>query len=101
MLDKLTLADFLPETGKRFRIEPGDLSALEVELVAATDLSRGKLAAGRMPFSLLFRGPFQPVLPQRIYAVQPVEASALERIEIFLVPVGPDESGMRYEAIFN
>jgi hypothetical protein len=101
MLENLTIQDFLPETGKRFRIDRGDSPALEVELVSTTDLSPGMKTLKRIPFSLLFRGPLQPVLPQRIYAVEPVEPSALERVEIFLVPVGPDESGMRYEAIFS
>jgi len=101
MLEKLTIADFLPETGKRFRIETGNSDPIEVELVSATDLTSGRETPRRAPFSLLFRGPRAPVLPQRIYAVVPVDASALPRLEIFLVPVGPDESGMRYEAIFN
>ena len=101
MLENLTVQSFLPETGKRFRIEREEAAAVEVELVSVRDLSGSTGAPGRAPFSLLFRGPLQPVLPQRIYAVEPVEPSALGRIEIFLVPVGPDQSGMRYEAIFN
>jgi hypothetical protein len=37
------------------------------------------------------------VLPQATY---PVEHDELGRMEIFLVPIGPDGSGMRYEAVF-
>lgn len=101
MLEKLTVTDFLPETGKRFRIDCGTAPAVEVELVSVTDLSMETSTPRRAPFSLIFRGPFQPVLPQRIYPVEPLGPSGLERLEIFLVPVGPDETGMRYEAIFN
>lgn len=53
---------------------------------------------GRQPFSLVFRGPRQPVLPQQIYALT---NETLGRLEIFLVPIGPDETGLRYEAIFG
>jgi hypothetical protein len=37
-------------------------------------------------------------MPQRIH---PVEHDRLGRFELFLVPVGPDHIGMRYEAIFT
>ncbi|MBB2488239.1 hypothetical protein H5407_23675, partial [Mitsuaria sp. WAJ17] len=53
---------------------------------------------GRQPFSLLFEGPPQPVLPQRIYRISHPQ---LDAMEIFLVPVGRSESATQYEAIFN
>jgi hypothetical protein len=37
-------------------------------------------------------------VPQGIYKLENEKLGALE---IFLVPIGPDEKGMRYEAIFN
>ena len=46
-------------------------------------------------FSLLFRGPIAPVLPQRIYRL---DHDTLGSMEIFLVPLGPDGQGMQYEA---
>jgi hypothetical protein len=49
-------------------------------------------------FSLLFRGPLAPVLPQCIYHLN---HDTLGSMEIFLVPVGPDSEGMQYEAVFN
>jgi hypothetical protein len=49
-------------------------------------------------FSLLFRGPLAPVLPQCIYRLT---HDTLGSMEIFLVPVGPDGEGMQYEAVFN
>ncbi len=54
--------------------------------------------AARDPFSLIFRGPPTPVLPQ---AICQLEHEDLGVLEIFLVPVGPDSEGMRYEAIFT
>ena len=46
----------------------------------------------------MFRGPGEPVLAQRIY---PLDNQTLGRLEIFLVPIGPDDEGMRYQAVFN
>jgi hypothetical protein len=46
----------------------------------------------------VFRGPAEVVLPQKIY---PLEHEALGKLEIFLVPIGPDEAGMCYEAVFS
>ena len=50
------------------------------------------------PFSLIFRGPLSPVAEQRSYVVT---NETLGQMEIFLVPIGPDAQGMRYEAIFT
>jgi hypothetical protein len=72
-------------------------------LVETADLSTGggQGVAGsrrRAPFSTVFRGPATPILPQRIYRLQHPEIGGFE---LFLVPIGPDERGMRYEAIFT
>lgn len=99
MLEKLTIGDFKGRVGETFRIADakGDI---ELVLSEATDLSPRTAAPGsrRAPFSLVFRGPAKPLLPQRTY---PLENEALGRLEIFIVPIGPDEKGMRYEAVFN
>ncbi|WP_248928197.1 DUF6916 family protein [Paenibacillus hamazuiensis] len=49
-------------------------------------------------FSLLFRGPKTPFLPQRIYHLR---HRAVGEQTLFMVPVGQDESGYLYEIIFN
>jgi len=96
MVDVLTREDFLPRVGETFRVgETGtDLVLTEAASLAARGASAGPR---RAPFSLLFRGP-KPVLPQRTWAL---ENEALGRLEIFLVPIGADADGVRYEAIFN
>ena len=48
--------------------------------------------------ALLFRGPREPVFPQRIHVLSSPDAG---NMHIFLVPIGPDDKGMRYEAVFN
>lgn len=97
MLDTLTREDFVSRLGETFRVgEPG----VDLVLAEARDLSMSGGSPGlrRAPFSLLFRGPTQPLLAQRIWALA---NEALGPLEIFLVPIGPDADGMRYEAIFN
>ena len=99
MLDTLTVADFKTRVGETFRAAaPG--STVDLVLAEVTDLAGRFKEDGprRTPFSLIFRGPLQPFLPQQIY---PLDNDALGRLEIFLVPLGPDPQGMRYEAIFN
>jgi hypothetical protein len=98
MLESLTIGDFSERVGEEFRIIGRDAPVV-LTLVEATDLSRPEAPGPRRsPFSLVFRGPLSPVLPQRTYAL---EHASLGRLEIFLVPIGPDASGMRYEAVFN
>jgi hypothetical protein len=100
MLNRLTVAMFAEQIGKTFRLEPADGPVLDLVLVEARNLSPrpGDPGPRRDPFSLLFLGPKAPVLPQRIYAL---ENEAIGRLEIFLVPIGADADGVKYEAIFN
>jgi hypothetical protein len=58
----------------------------------------GPAGGNRDAFTLLFLGPARPILPQAIYRL---EHPALGRLEIFLVPLGPRDGGMRYEAVFS
>jgi hypothetical protein len=46
----------------------------------------------------VFRGPGDVLLPQRIYRMEHEEIGVFD---LFLVPIGPDEIGLRYEAIFT
>ena len=100
MLDQLTRATFEPLLGKRFVALMTEGQTVEMELIEARALPvhPGSKGPRREPFSLVFRGPRKFVLPQCIYHM---EQAALGTVEIFLVPIGPDESGQRYEAIFN
>jgi hypothetical protein len=110
MLDLAALgaADFTSHVGSRFTLrfgapgglpatlEPAEPFALElVEVVAASGQAPGR---PRRTFSLIFRGPHRPRLPQSIYRL---ELAALGALDLFLVPVGPDPQGMCYEAVFN
>lgn len=102
MLETLTASTFGPLIGSAFRIGVDDASWVEAKLeaveaagVQAADAAR---AAGRRePFSIVFRGPVEPVLPQRIYRLEHAE---LGELELFLVPIAQDADGTRYEAVF-
>lgn len=94
-LETLTATTFAPLRGERFRVVPGDAPEFDVHLVEIREGTRG---ASRTQFSLLFRGGPDPPLPQRIYQL---EHDTLGPLEIFLVPLGPDDVGQRYEAVFT
>ena len=49
-------------------------------------------------FSAVFSGPADFFLPQRIY---PLAHQQMGDLEIFLVPIGKEVDGFRYEAVFN
>lgn len=98
MLESLTLRDFFERVGEEFRLE-GPSGTAPLTLVEVVDLARRENPAPRRsPFSLIFHGPAAPVFSQRIW---PLTHETLGRFEIFLVPIGPDATGMRYEAVFN
>jgi len=89
----LTRKDFLPRVGKAFEVEVQG-GRLPLTLHAAQELPSMGRDGGS--FRLEFIGPHQPILPQGIY---PFHGNG-ERLEIFIVPIGQDTPGTRYEAIF-
>lgn|SRR5690554_5757921 len=97
MIENLTSESFSGRIGETFRIRIDQSTAVDAVLAEVTERPR-PTGFIRAPFALLFRGPMDAVLPQRIY---PVEHPALGVLEIFLVTVGPDAEGMRYEAVFS
>jgi pimeloyl-ACP methyl ester carboxylesterase len=100
-LETLTVETFSGHLGSTFRIHLDDLPQMDVELISATKLGRSTGEEPpdlRQPFSLVFRGPGDALLPQRIYAM---EHDRIGSFDLFLVPIGPDEKGLRYEAIFT
>jgi hypothetical protein len=99
MLENFTIETFSEHLGGTFRINPDDTEKVDVELISATELggSAGE-ETPRRPFSIVFRGPGDVLLPQRIYRMEHEEIGVFE---LFIVPIGPDEKGLRYEAIFT
>jgi hypothetical protein len=94
-LAELTLATFEPLVGDGFTI---GAEAQSVELVLESATSLGPRPGGRDPFSLVFRGPPEPALAQRIYRL---EHPVLGSLEIFVVPIARDAGARSYEAVFT
>ena len=94
------LSDFAQWIGTEFRADDESGVAITLELVEANSLPSRPGAPRPEPFSLIFRGPQDRPLDQRIY---PLEHDRLGRLDLFLVPIGPgsDGRGPYYEVIFN
>ena len=91
----------MPLVGETFVVEAGG-ERMEVRLSEVNRLGAGGPAEGappgRTPFSLLFLGPGHPVWQQKIYRVT---NGSLGTFDLFLVPLGPEGTEMRYEAVFT
>ncbi|MCP1728647.1 hypothetical protein J2T60_002661 [Natronospira proteinivora] len=84
--------------GQRFELEGAPQGVSDLQLLEARALREAPVNGARQPFSLLFRGPMEPKLPQATYILRQDD----KQVEaLFLVPVGPDGKGLCYEAVFN
>lgn len=95
MTEVFTIEMFSGQVGTKFRIHYGDSQTAELELISATDVGSSPRQA---QFSLVFVGPQECPIAQAIYRVEHDELGALD---LFLVPIGKDQRGVSYEAIFN
>ena len=97
MEDAMTLESFAGHRGSTFSVDLGEGESLELELADVSPL--GGDSDHRDPFSLLFTAPSDPVLNQQVI---PLRHAQLGDLEIFLVPLGPNQEGrMQYEAVFS
>jgi hypothetical protein len=71
---------------------------LDLVLAECEAIKTSAAGLDRNPFRILFIGNSTPILPQRIYRLVHEQMGT---VDIFIVPLGPDERGMRYEAIFT
>lgn len=92
MTAELTAADFAPHVGRDFPTDEGLLRLVEVTPALAAN------ARVHRAFSLVFRGTTELPLEQGICSV---DHPTLGSLSIFIVPIGPDAHGLRYEAVFN
>ncbi len=97
-LQTVSADDFDPYKDSIFTIVVGEemVESTLIDVVARKgDTVEG---AQRGPFSVLFRVAGDGELEQQIYRL---EHESMGSLDLFLVPVGPDSEGMRYEAIFS
>jgi hypothetical protein len=95
MIDQLTRHDFA-------QLSPGSIGVdyqgvrLNFSVVETRDLP--PVSPRAAPFAVVLAGPASPLLPQGIY---PLEHPIRGLLELFMVPIGRDSSGTRYEMVFN
>lgn len=101
MAARLTEEEFLQHVNTKFRVngdgpQPVELSLVEVK--GYEKKSEPGEQGGMERFSVFFSGPGDSFLPQKSYALEHDQMGAFD---IFLVPIGRDDRGYNYEAVFN
>jgi len=90
--DRLTSEDFAGRLGEVFEVVPAEGGSFELVL-AECEAERYESS-----FSLRFHARDGRLEPQQTFRARHAE---LGEFDLFLVPLGPDERGMRYEAVFT
>ena len=103
MLERFTIDTFAPLAGQAFRLHIEGAEPFPMTLESMTDIPVSgwrpeDTAERRKPFSLVFVGPPQLVLPQAIYRF---EHERIGTFEIFIVPIGRTAEGVSYEVVFS
>jgi hypothetical protein len=101
-LETLTLAKFSELLHARFRVRVSPSEEIELELAEATPGrvvdSQGRGGERFESFSLVFHGPADRLLPQKMHLF---EHPQLGRFELFMVPIGQGPGCFKYQVIFN
>jgi hypothetical protein len=92
--ESLTIETFRPALRQSFRLD-SSAAAIDLVLTEIEDLGDGY---SRRAFSLLFTAPSKPVMPQAIYRL---DNASTGPVEMFLVPLGPQQGVFRYQAVFT
>lgn len=95
MAESLTQAAFAENLNTKFRIKLENSQTAELELIEVLETMS---TPRQEQFSIFFRGPAEYLLPQSTYHM---EHEKLGELDIFVVPVGREQDGYRYEAVFN
>lgn len=105
MAVELVPETFADRVGERFEvIAAGGEERFEVVLLTCEPVGRAspeelREEFGRLPFSLTFHSPRRDGFwPQQIFTLRHEE---LGEFTLFMVPLGPDEDGMQYEAVIS
>ena len=94
-----TEEEFRRHLGTKFGVRVQAPRPVELELDEVKAYRAGANEAGSMErFSLFFHGPGDLMLPQGTFAL---EHPSMGELLLFIVPIGQDERGFRYEVVFN
>ncbi len=91
----LTKSMFEDKLNDRFWLMDENSEPYPMDLI---EVANGHSSPRQEQFSLHFRGDRAKIYPQRIYALK---HDFIGDFELFLVPIGRDDSGTFYEAVFN
>jgi len=94
-IDEFHSSTFREHLHTRFKITTDGVPKMELELAEVDDPAAPPHVE---VFTLIFRGPRAPVLPQKIHRV---EHATLGAFDLFLTAVAADPQGTTYEAVFN
>jgi hypothetical protein len=94
-MEEFSRDKFVKHLNGEFQIFITADKASTAELIEVTE-SRERF--GGESFSIVFLAPADAPLEQQIYTVKHQEMGTFE---LFLVPVGRDDKGVKYEAVFN
>lgn len=95
MSEMLTKEAFAENLKTTFRIPFQSGENAELELIEVVETMT---TPTQQQFSLFFRGPLAYLLPQATYHLL---HDKMGEMDIFIVPVGKEPDGFRYEAVFN
>jgi len=114
LLDTLNLDSFTPHLNSRFVFRPISLDEapaeaapeataaspqpVTLELVEAKEPKSRQEVKVTESFMLVFRGPANEPLAQETYEVR---HAGVGTFPLFIVPIGQDDAGLYYQAIFN
>jgi hypothetical protein len=99
MAEKMNAEAFSQHLKTTFRVPFAEAEPLELELDEVAIYPSNPGDQGRMErFSLFFYGPRDLLLQQDTYRL---EHDAMGGMDIFLVPIGRNDRGVRYQAVFN
>lgn len=101
MLDQLTHESFTPYLNSTFTVHYDGSETMPLTLISVDTLGhQPEPGSGqRWSFAITLHSSLKDqYLIQQIYTLEHPE---LKQMELFLVPLGPDANGMRYEAVFT
>lgn len=99
MPEQHTQADFSRQLNTNFRVLAESPRPVDLELIEVTGwTTQPEEQQGMERFSILFRGPSDIFVPQQTYRLA---HETMGELDVFLVPVGRESDGFRYQAVFN
>ena len=95
MSTPLTHEEFSKHLNSTFRIRLSPEQTLDARLV---EISEHMVSTRQERFAIVFLTSNDILLPQ---AIRQFEHDEMGNLQLFIVPIGRDEEGTRYEAVFN